>query len=79
MAKTLPTTLVVVSIATIRFAEKEIRSCRACDRSADITFSRVLDRITDRDGATTNYLMSEPAKCPNCMQPVFEETLVEWA
>lgn len=72
-----PFTLVAVSIATIRMAEKLISSCEACERTADISFSRVLDRITDRDGTRTRYLLSEPARCPRCMRPIFENTLIE--
>lgn len=75
---TLSTTLIAVSLATIRMAESEILSCSSCDGTADIPFSCVLDRITDRNGAVTDYVMSEPARCPKCGGDVLEGTPVEW-
>jgi hypothetical protein len=75
--RTLSTTLVAVSITTIRKAEQGIACCQSCDRTADVPFSCVLDRVTDRDGAITDYFMSEPARCPNCRAAVIEDTLVE--
>ena len=71
------TTLVAVSLATIRIAEKVIGACQGCERTADVSFSRVLDHVTGRDGAKTEYLLTEPAKCPRCSRSVFENTLIE--
>ena len=75
---TLRTTLVAVSVRTIRKAEAMIRTCWWCDRGADTSFCCLLDWVTERSGAETDYVMSEPARCPSCNAPVLEDTLVEW-
>ena len=36
----------------------------------------ILDRITGSDPSVTDYILEEPAKCPNC-QRVLEKTLIE--
>ena len=38
---------------------------------------RILDRVTGRSRATSDYVLSEPLKCPRCMAAIYEETLVE--
>ena len=69
--------LVVVSRPTILKAQAEISSCEACSEGADILFDCIVDEVTGRDAVTTDYFLSEPAKCPNCYGQVFEDTLVE--
>lgn len=73
----MPITVIAVSKATLLKAQSEIGSCEACNPEADIPFTWVLDDVTGLDQTTTDYLLSEPAKCPRCCGAVFEETLVE--
>jgi hypothetical protein len=43
----------------------------------EIPFDWILDRITRSDSSVTDYIVEEPAKCPNCRREITEETLVE--
>ena len=52
-------------------------SCEACNPEAHVPFTWLLDRTRGQDPSVTDYILSEPAKCPRCQGPVFEETLVE--
>ena len=66
-----------VSRATLLRAQSELLGCEACSEEADRPFTWTLDRVSGQDPSVTDYLLSEPAKCPRCQGPVFEETLVE--
>jgi hypothetical protein len=50
-------------------------SCHEDD--AEIPFDWILEKVTGRSGATTDYILTEPARCPNCKHEVNEKTLVE--
>ena len=54
-----------------------ILSCEACSNDAEIPFDYVLDWVTGLDPAVTDYVLSEPAKCPKCRADVTEKTLIE--
>ncbi len=70
--------LVPVEADVIRQAEKLIDGCEHChDDDADIPFDWILDRVTGRSGATTDYILTEPARCPTCKHGINEKTLVE--
>jgi hypothetical protein len=70
--------VVLVEAMTIRQAEKLIVGCESCSPDdAEIPFDNVLDRVTGNDPAVTDYVLSEPAKCPMCRRAIFEKTLVE--
>jgi hypothetical protein len=46
-------------------AERLIESCEHCNRDgAEIPFDNILDRITDSDPSVTDYVLEQPAKCP---------------
>ena len=70
-------TLISVSRATLLRAQAEILGCEACSEWADRPFTWTLDRVSGQDPSVTDYILSEPAKCPRYQGPVFEETLVE--
>lgn len=74
-----PTVILVVSIATIRRAERRIAACERCERTVDTPFFEVLATITRTRADLSEYFLSEPAHCPSCAEPVFENTLVELA
>jgi hypothetical protein len=55
-----------------------IESCEHCHTDdADIPFDWILDRVTGSESSVTDYILEEPAKCPNCRREIFEKTLVE--
>ena len=57
--------LVTVDADVIRQAEKLIDGCEHChEEDADIPFDWILARVTGRSGATTDYIFTEPARCP---------------
>ena len=68
----------LVEAATLREAEKLIESCEACNPDdAQIPFDHILDRVTGSDPKVTDYILEQPAKCPNCRREVLEKTLIE--
>ena len=68
----------LVDAASLREAERLIESCEHCrPDDADIPFDWVLDRVTGSDPKVTDYILEEPAKCPNCRRDIIEKTLVE--
>jgi hypothetical protein len=70
--------LVPVDADAIRQAEKLIDGCEHChEEDADVPFDWILDRVTGRSGATTDYILTEPARCPTCKHEITEKTLVE--
>jgi hypothetical protein len=61
------TTAVPVDAATLRTAEQQIASCEACTPDpAEVPFEHVLDCLTGCDPESTDYVLTEPARCPNC-------------
>ena len=70
--------VMLVDSATLRSAEKLIESCEHCNpEGAEIPFDNVLDRVTGSDPSVADYLLSEPATCPNCLRKILEKTLIE--
>jgi hypothetical protein len=73
-----PKIVVLVDAATLREAERLIESCEGCNpEGAEIPFDTILDRVTGSDPSVTDYVLEQPAKCPNCRHDVLEKTLVE--
>jgi hypothetical protein len=70
--------IVLVEIATLRQAESLIESCEHCnEEGAEIPFDNILDRVTGSYPSVTDYILEQPAKCPNCRREILEKTLVE--
>jgi hypothetical protein len=69
--------LVTVDPAMVEKAEQLIESCEYCHRNdAEIPFDWLLANVTGKRGPYECMLI-EPARCPNCKQPITEKTLVE--
>jgi hypothetical protein len=67
--------VVPVDAATLRKAERLIESCETCNSGgADIPFDWILDRVTGSDPSVTDYILEEPAKCPNCRRDSGKDT-----
>jgi len=69
--------LIAISRETLVRAENRILGCETCSRKAGLPFSWVLDCVTDRNPAITDYVLPRPARCPRCGGAVLEKTLVE--
>jgi hypothetical protein len=41
---------------------------------AQIPFDNILDRVTGSDPSVADYILQEPAKCPNCQREILEKT-----
>jgi hypothetical protein len=71
-------TVVLIDAAILRKAEKLIESCEHCNaEGAEVPFDNILDRVTGSDPSVTDYLLVQPARCPNCRRESLEKTLVE--
>ena len=71
--------LVLVDRETLVQARKLIFGCQACSPDAGIPFDSILDRVTGRDPAVTQYVFGEGTiKCPRCKTHLSESTLVEF-
>src|SRR5262245_1482472 len=58
-------------------AEQRIDSCEHCHpQDAEIPFDWILAEVTGKRGAF-EFILSEPARCPNCKQLITEKTLIE--
>src|SRR5215471_6029371 len=63
--------VILVDAAALRESEKRIESCKHCHPdNADIPFDWILDRVTGSDPSVTDYILREPAKCPNCRREI---------
>jgi hypothetical protein len=70
--------VVLIDAAILRKAEQMIESCEGCDPDgAEIPFDNILDRVTGSDPSVTDYVLEQPAKCPNCRREILEKTLIE--
>jgi hypothetical protein len=62
--------LIMVGGATIDAAMQIVQSCENCQPDdAQIPFDWILDKVTGRSGSTTDYMttdyiLTEPARCP---------------
>jgi hypothetical protein len=70
-------TILVLSASTIQRAQEAIASCEACNKEAELPFDWLLDEVTGCDGTSTDYFLTEPARCPRCGRSIIEKTLVE--
>jgi len=68
--------LVTIDRATAKKAEQQIESCEHCHAAdAEIPFDWLLAEVTGRRGAV-EFVLTEPARCPNCKHEITEKTLV---
>jgi hypothetical protein len=72
------TTVFALSKATAIETQREILGCEGCSRDAELPLCWLLDAMTGRKPATTDYLLAEPLTCPRCGSKITEDTLVEW-
>jgi len=70
------TNVVLVDDATLAEAQNFITGCEQCVPYAEMTFDYILDEVTKRDPAETEYVLCRPAKCPRCNHEVTEKTFI---
>jgi hypothetical protein len=71
--------VVLVDKETLRQARRLVFGCQVCSPYAEIPFDSILDRVTRRDPAITQYVFGEGAvRCPRCMRHISDSTLVEF-
>jgi hypothetical protein len=69
--------LVTVDSAIVRNVEQQIESCEHCHTvDAEIPFDWLLAEVTGKRGPY-EFMLSEPARCPNCKHDITEKTLIE--
>jgi hypothetical protein len=72
--------IVLIDQHLLRWAEKLIVACEVCSpHHAETSFDSVVDRITGRDPAVTDYIFETLASCPHCRRQIHEKTLVDVA
>jgi hypothetical protein len=69
--------LIAIGPNTLRRAEREIVFCEHCNpHDSEIPFDWLLTEVTGKRGPY-EFILSEPARCPNCRCKIFEKTLIE--
>jgi hypothetical protein len=68
--------VVVVGEASISKAQRRVVGCQSCSASVSHPFSSVLVEVIGAGDAIAEYMLCAPARCPNCSQLIFENTLV---
>jgi hypothetical protein len=69
--------LITVDADVIRRAEKQIEPCGHCHpNDAGIPFDWVLHDLIGNP-QMTDFILSEPARCPNCKHTIHEKTFME--
>jgi hypothetical protein len=69
--------LVTVDSTIVKTVEQQIESCEHCHPGdAEIPFGWLLAEVTGKRGPY-EFMLSEPARCPNCKHEITEKTLVE--
>ncbi len=69
--------LVTVDSATVQKTAQRIESCEHCHPDdAEIPFDWLLAELTGNRGPY-EFVLGEPARCPNCKHEIAEKTLVE--
>jgi hypothetical protein len=69
--------VVTVDSVTMKKAERQIQSCEHCHPAdAEIPFDWLLAEVTGRR-RPVEFVLTEPARCPNCKHSITEKTLVE--
>ena len=67
--------VVLIKTVSLHEAERLIESCEHCNPlGAEIPFDAILDRLTGADPSVTDYVLEQPAKCPNCRREILKDS-----
>jgi len=70
------TELVVVGSKSLCQAQDRVSACQNCSSGVSRLFRSVLIDVLGVDHPMSEFVMADPALCPNCDSPIFENTLV---
>jgi len=68
--------LIAVGESSLLRAQNLVVACQSCSASVSQPFSSVLTEVVGPGRTITEYVLCTPARCPNCSQPIVENTLV---
>ena len=68
--------VVAVGQRSISKAMANVVACQGCTSSVSRSFGAILVEVVGAAKPSIEYIMSEPAHCPECSRPIFENTLV---
>ena len=68
--------IVAVGQKSVSKALARVVACQGCTPSVSRSLGSVLIEVLVGPNPAAEYVMSEPAHCPNCSRPMFENTLV---
>jgi hypothetical protein len=68
--------VVLIDESVLCDAASFVTACGHCLPTAKTTFDYILDEVTGCDPRVTEYVLSHPATCPRCAQPITEKTIV---
>lgn len=72
----LDTELVVVGSKSLFQAQDRVSACQNCSPGVSRPFRSVLIEVLGVSHPMSEFVMADPAVCPNCDSPIFEDTLV---
>lgn len=67
---------VAVGPESLMKAQTRVEACQFCSPSVSRPFSSVVVEVLGAANPVCQYLLSAPAECPSCAQPLVEDTLV---
>jgi hypothetical protein len=68
--------VVAVSQHTVFLAEASISGCLACNATASVPLTTVLDRLGKYPSGRVDYILPVLASCPKCHAPLDERAVV---
>jgi hypothetical protein len=68
--------LVTVGSESLLKAQERVVACQSCSPSVSRPFGSVLTEVLGAIGPSTEFVLSSAATCPNCGQPIVENTMV---
>src|SRR5437879_11191189 len=67
---------ITLSADTIVALRRQIHGCEICSPQAHLPFAELIVRLTGRRDLSTDCVLSEDIDCPNCLNSVDADTLV---
>ena len=71
------TDVVTVDQNALAKAQSMLAGCEECTADAEIPFDWILDRLSGKNPAVTDYVMEAPIRRQFCGSPITEKTLVD--
>jgi len=68
--------LVAVGEISLLKVLRRVIACQCCSESVSRSFGTVMVEVLGAAGSATEFVLCGAAKCPNCAEPIVENTLV---